>query len=133
MLKIPSSALTVALTLAAGLFSHQSLAHEALDGDQVRALITGNALQGSFMANPLTMVFYADGVVRGSVGMTGSDSGTWEMEGDNYCNEWVTYFSGVRRCYQWVRQGDGYVLKNVDAFRARDIQGHIEEGKPKGY
>jgi hypothetical protein len=85
------------------------------------------------MANPLTMVFYADGVVRGSVGMTGSDSGTWEIDGDNYCNEWVTYFSGVRRCYQWTRDGDGYVLKNVDKFRARDIQGKIENGKPKGY
>ena len=85
------------------------------------------------MANPLTMVFYEDGVVRGSIGMTGSDDGTWEIEGDNYCNEWVTYFSGVRRCYQWVRQGDGYLLKNVDSFRVRNIQGRIEKGKPKGY
>ncbi len=93
-----------------GIVSHQTLAQEALTGDQVRSLITGNTLQGSFMANPLTMVFYADGVVRGAVGLTGSDSGTWEIEGDSYCNEWVTYFSGVRRCYRWIPQGDGYLL-----------------------
>ena len=133
MPKTPSSGLTLVLAMVVGIFSHQSLAQEALSGDEVRALITGNTLQGNFMANPLTMVFYADGVVRGSIGMTGSDSGTWEMEGDNYCNEWVTYFSGVRRCYQWVSDGDGYVLKNVDKYRARDIQGRIEKGKPKGY
>ena len=133
MLRIPSSGLTVALAMLLGIFSQQSLAEETLSGDQVRALITGNTLQGSFMANPLTMVFYDDGVVRGSIGMTGSDSGTWEIEGDNYCNEWVTYFSGVRRCYQWVHDGDGYVLKNVDKYKARNIQGRIEKGKPKGY
>ncbi len=133
MPRTSSSGLSLVLAMVVGIFSHQSLAQETLSGDEVRALITGNTLQGSFMANPLTMVFYADGVVRGSVGMTGSDSGTWEMEGDNYCNEWVTYFSGVRRCYQWVSDGDGYVLKNVDKYRARDIQGRIEKGKPKGY
>ena len=133
MPRIPSSGLAVALAMFLGVFSQQSQAQEALSGDQVRALITGNTLQGSFMTNPLTMVFYVDGVVRGSIGMRGSDDGTWEIEGDNYCNEWVTYFSGVRRCYQWIRQGDGYLLKNVDSFRARNIQGRIEKGKPKGY
>jgi len=133
MLRIPSFGPTVALAMLLGIFSQQSPAEETLSGDQVRALIVGNTLQGSFMANPLTMVFYPDGTVYGSIGMTGSDSGTWEIEDDTYCNEWVTYFSGVRRCYQWVSDGDGYVLKNVDKYRARDIQGRIEKGKPKGY
>ncbi len=128
-----SPGLAIAIAMLLGIVSHQTLAHEALTGDQVRSLITGNTLQGSFMTNPLTMVFYANGEVYGSVGLTGSDSGTWEIEGNNYCNEWVTYFSGVRRCYQWIPQGNGYLLKNVDTFRARDIQGQIKEGKPKGY
>ncbi|MCK5363482.1 MAG: hypothetical protein KAR22_10960 [Gammaproteobacteria bacterium] len=125
--------LAMAMAMLLGMISHQTPAQEALTGDQIRSLITGNTLQGNFMANPLTMVFYADGVVRGAIGLTGSDSGTWEIEGDNYCNEWVTYFSGVRRCYQWISQGKSYLLKNVDAYRARNIQGQIKEGKPKGY
>ena len=109
-------------------------AQDHLSGDEVRKLITGNTLQGSFMTNPLTMVFYADGVVRGSVGMTGSDDGTWRIDGDKYCNQWVTYFNGVDKCYVWVPQGDDkYVLQNVDAFRGRNIQGRLEQGKPKGY
>jgi hypothetical protein len=126
-------ALAVAVAVLLGIFGHQSLAQQALSGDQIRALITGNTLQGSFMSKPLTMVFYPEGVVRGAIGLTGSDSGDWEIEGNNYCNEWVTYFSGVRRCYQWIPQGDGYLLKNVDPFKVRNIQGRIVEGMPKGY
>lgn len=128
------AAAAAAVALLFGASGHESLAQDALTGDQVRALITGNTLQGNFMTNPLTMVFYADGVVRGSIGMTGSDSGTWEIEGDKYCNQWVTYFSGVRRCYMWVPQGgDRYVLQNADNFKVRNIQGSIKQGKPKGY
>jgi hypothetical protein len=125
------------VALAAGVLlavcSQQSPAQEALSGEQIRSLIAGNTLQGSYMTNPLTMVFYPDGVVRGAIGLTGSDSGTWEIEGNKYCHEWFTYFSAVRRCYEWVPQGDGYSLKNVDAFRVRNIQGRLQKGKPKGY
>ena len=127
------SGLAIAAAILVGIFSHQTLGDEALTGEQIRTLITGNTLQGSILTNRLTMVFYADGVVRGSVGLTGSDSGDWEIEGDNYCNEWVTYFGGVRRCYQWIPKGEGFLLKNVDAFKVRDIQGRIEKGMPKGY
>jgi hypothetical protein len=116
-----------------GAFSLDTLGQEALTGDQIRSLITGNTLQGSFLAKRLVMVFYADGVVRGSIGLSGSDSGTWEIEGDTYCNEWVTYFEGVPRCYRWIPQGDGYLLDNVDAFKIQPIKGRIVEGKPKGY
>jgi len=122
-----------ATAMLLGLLSTPGLAEEALSGDAVRTLIVGNTLKGSYTTKPLTIVFYADGLVRGSIGLTGSDSGTWQIEGDRYCHEWFTYFSGVRRCYQWIPEGDGYLLKNVDEFRARNIQGRIEKGMPKGY
>ena len=130
--RFPSLAIAIAMLL--GSVSHQTLAQEALTGDQIRSLITGNTLQGNFMTNPLTMVFYPNGEVYGAIGLTGSDSGTWAIEGDNYCHEWFTYFNAVRRCYRWIPQGgDAYLLKNVDAFTVRPIQGRIEKGKPKGY
>lgn len=125
--------LALAIAMLFGTISHAGMAQEALSGDQIRTLITGNTLQGSFLANRLVMVFYADGVVRGRVGLTGSDDGTWKIEGDKYCNEWVTYFEGVPRCYQWIPQGDGYLLDSVDAFKIQPIKGRIVEGKPKGY
>lgn len=131
---VPGTRLVAAaLAMLLATLGHQTMAQDALSGDQVRALITGNTLTGSFMTNPLTMVFYEDGVVRGAIGLTGSDSGTWEIEGDKYCNQWVTYFSGVRHCYRWIRDGDGFVLENVDSFKGRPIQGRIEDGMPKGY
>lgn len=127
-----STALAVLLALITAC-AHSSADEQALTGDQIRKLITGNTLQGSYVAKPLTMVFYEDGQVRGSLGLTGSDSGTWEIEGDKYCDEWIRYFQSVHHCYIWIPQGDGYLLKNVDAYRAYPIQGRIEQGKPKGY
>ena len=133
----PGAARTSTLALAAatllGIFSHQAISQEALGGDQIRTLITGNSLEGAFRTRRLVMVFYADGQVRGSLGLTGSDSGTWEIDGDTYCNEWVTYFGGVQRCYRWIPNGDGYLLINVDAFKIHPIEGRIMDGKPKGY
>ena len=133
----PGASRTSALAMAAvalfGIFGHCAMAQEALSGEQIRSLITGNTLEGAFRARRLVMVFYADGQVRGSLGLTGSDSGTWEIKGDTYCNEWFTYFNGVHRCYQWVPDGDGYLLINVDAFKTHPIEGRIVDGKPKGY
>ena len=125
-----AAAALVALLCSAGL---AGAAGERLSGDRIRELITGNTLQGNYTTLPLTMVFYENGVLRGSIGLTGSDSGTWEIDGDKYCNEWDVYFDGVRHCYAWVPHGDGYVLQSVDAYKIRPIQGRIEQGKPKGY
>ena len=125
--------LVLAGVMLLGLWSPPSLAQEPLSADAVRALIVGNTLEGSYTAKTLVMVFYPDGLIRGALGLKGSDSGTWEMDGDKYCHEWFVYFGGVRHCYLWIPQGDGYLLKNVDTFRAYGIQGRIEKGKPKGY
>jgi hypothetical protein len=123
----------MATAVLLGTLSTPGLAQEAVGGEALRTLIVGNTLKGSYTTKPLVMVFYADGLIRGAIGLTGSDSGTWEIDGDKYCHEWFTYFSGVRRCYHWVPEGDGYLLKNVDEFRARNIQGRVEKGMPKGY
>lgn len=128
-----TSLLTLAGVVLLGACSHQGVSQEALSGDQIRTLITGNTLQGSILTERLVMVFYADGVVRGQKGLTGSDSGTWEIDGDKYCNEWFTYFKGIRRCYRWIPQGDGYVLDSADEYKVHPIRGRIVEGKPKGY
>ncbi len=126
-------ALAVAAAILFGTLSHQGMAQEAIGGDKLRSLISGNTLEGSFLARRLVMVFYADGQLRGSMGGSGSDSGTWEVNADTYCNEWARYFDAERRCYQWIPDGDGYLLKNVDAFKTQPIKGRITQGKPKGY
>lgn len=133
-LRVLRAGIVVSLALAfVGCASPVSDDDTKLTGKEVRELITGNTFRGAFEAQQLTMVFYADGVIRGSHGLTGSDRGTWWIEGDNYCHRWSRYFGGVRRCYQWWRRSNDYLLLNVDAFRAPNIPGRIEPGKPPGF
>ena len=105
----------------------------ALSGEEVKTRITNNHLQGGFRARQLRMAFFSDGVVRGQLGLRGSDDGSWVIEGDLYCHHWVVYFNGEKRCYRWYENGDTYVLKNMDAFRTYDIMGKLKPGIPKGY
>ncbi len=105
----------------------------ALSGDEIKARITNNHLQGGFRARQLRMAFFSDGVIRGQLGLRGSDDGTWVIEGDLYCHQWVVYFNGEKRCYRWYENGDTYVLQNMDAFRTYDIMGKLKPGIPKGY
>lgn len=128
-----ATALLLFMCTGGGEGMRSARAEEYLNGGQVQNLIVGNTLQGSYLANQLTMVWYAKGVVLGAMGLQGSDDGTWEIEGDQYCHEWTTYFGGVRHCYRWRSQGDHYVLVNEDAFRTYNIQGRIEKGMPPGY
>lgn len=105
----------------------------ALSGKEVKKLIIGNTLRSAWEAKQLTIVFYDNGVVRGSLGLSGSDSGTWTMEDDTYCHHWDRYFDATRHCYKWWRRKSDYLLQNVDAFRTPNLSGRIEPGKPSGY
>ncbi len=54
--------------------------------------------------------------------------------GNVYCHEWDKFFDGVARCYQRHKNGDRYIMKNVDAVRSRNIPvRHIEQGNPLGF
>lgn len=109
--------------------------YEPLRGDEVRELITGNTLRGSFRANPLIIVFHEGGLATGRLGFRGSGRGRWSIEDDIYCHHWTTYFGGVRRCYRWYRRPDNvYYLDNVDTFRFRGpLLGNIEPGIAEGF
>lgn len=104
-----------------------------LNGEEITKLITGNTFRGAWEGQQLTMVFFDNGVIRGSHGLTGSDSGTWEMDGDTFCMRWTRYFGSTRRCFKWWRRDRDYLLQNVDAFRIQNLTGTIEQGKPPGF
>ena len=104
-----------------------------LSGDEISKLITGNTFRGSWEGQQLTMVFYQNGVIRGTRGLSGSDGGTWAIDGDTFCMRWTRYFGSTRRCYKWWRREKDYLLQNVDAFRIQNLAGTIEQGKPPGF
>jgi hypothetical protein len=105
----------------------------ALSGEEVTKLISGNTFRGGWEGQQLTMVYFQNGVVRGTHGLSGSDSGTWTVEDDVYCHRWVRYFNSTRRCYKWWQRKNDYLLQNVDSFRTPSLSGRIEPGKPPGF
>ena len=105
----------------------------ALNGEEVTKLISGNTFRGAWEGQQLTMVYYVNGVVRGSHGLTGADGGTWTVDGDTYCMRWTRLFGSTRRCFKWWRRESDYLLQNVDSFRIRNVTGTIEQGKPPGF
>lgn len=129
------SASALALLLGLGVACAPAVPKDAvaLTGDEVKKLITGNTFKGGYNAQQLTMVFYDNGQLRGSLGLTGSDGGTWHMQGDLYCQHWTRYFSATEGCYKWYPRNGGYVLRSFGGYRTPDIIGKVETGKPAGY
>jgi predicted small secreted protein len=64
----------------------------ALNGEELTKLISGNTFRGAWEGQQLTMVYYENGVVRGSQGLTSSDGGTWTVDEDVYCHRWTRLF-----------------------------------------
>lgn len=72
---------------------------EALTGDQIRALVGGNTVQGAMEASGAYTEFYqADGTIKGK-----DYTGAWSVEGDTMCFQ---YGTDPKSCWQVVGEGD---------------------------
>ncbi len=132
--RVPAISAVIIAGLLAGCGSMNPTEDDiALNGEEVTKLISGNTFRGGWEGRQLTMVYYENGVVRGSHGLTGSDGGTWTVDEDVYCHRWTRIFDSTRRCYKWWRRENDYLLQNVDAFRIPNLNGTIELGKPPGF
>jgi hypothetical protein len=96
--------LSAALAVA---FAPAVLAADFATGDQIKAAITGNTVQGSMIASGAYTEFYgADGVIKGK-----DYSGKWRVDGDRMC---FAYGADPENCWQvrlagsevtWVKDG----------------------------
>jgi hypothetical protein len=79
-------------------------AGDALTGDQIRALVAGNTVQGNMEASGVYTEFYAeDGTIKGKDN-TGTDyKGAWSIDGDNMCFQ---YGDDPANCWQVAKEGD---------------------------
>ncbi|MFM9842739.1 MAG: hypothetical protein ACKVOI_07195 [Dongiaceae bacterium] len=76
-----------------------ALAGDALSGDQIRTLVSGNTVQGSMEATGIYTEFYAaDGTIKGK-----DYAGVWSIDGDNMCFQ---YGSDPAACWQVAKEGD---------------------------
>jgi hypothetical protein len=121
---------SLAILIAAGCAATSAAEGPPLSGAELQSLLAGNTFRGSMGAQPIRVYYQPDGSFIGLIGM-GNDpgSGTWEVQGDQYCIQWKVFFDGVRRCYEWHKDGGEYELKNVDAYRTANMRGKIREGR----
>lgn len=132
--RIPAASAVILAGLVAGCTSMNPSEEDiALGDDEISKLISGNTFRGAWEGKQLIMVYYKDGAVRGSLGLSGSDSGTWTIEDNIYCHHWTRLFGATRRCYKWWKRESDYLLQNVDAYRTPSLTGSVEPGKPPGY
>jgi hypothetical protein len=76
-----------------------ALAGDALSGDQIRSLLSGNTVQGSMEATGVYTEFYAaDGTIKGK-----DYSGVWSIDGNNMCFQ---YGSDPAACWEVAKEGD---------------------------
>jgi len=84
---------------AALLASASAQAADKLKGQQIRAAVSGNTVQGTMEGTGAYAEFYQnDGVIKGD-GYTG----VWAIEGDAMCFQ---YGSDPKSCWEVVRDGD---------------------------
>lgn len=94
---LSAALLALALPLAA-------LAGDALSGDQIRSLLSGNTVQGSMEATGVYTEFYAaDGTIKGKDSAGKVYTGVWSIDGDNMCFQ---YGSDPADCWQVAKDGD---------------------------
>jgi hypothetical protein len=106
-----------------------------LSGAEITKLLVGNSATGAVGAHLFTFYYKDPEKVSGVIGAGDNDSGTWKIKnGDTYCHDWIDFFDGVERCYQWHKSEDGYTLVNVDAYHLRPlIVNKIQKGNPLGF
>ncbi len=76
-----------------------AIAGEALTGEQIRALIGGNTVEGAMVATgPYAEFYQSDGTIKGK-----DYTGAWSVEGDAMCFQ---YGSDPKSCWQVAREGD---------------------------
>ena len=84
--------------LALSLIGGAATAAEMLTSDQVRALVSGNTVQGAMQSTGAYVEFYQpDGTIKGK-----DYTGAWSIDGDKMCFQ---YGSDPKSCWEVGREG----------------------------
>ena len=76
-----------------------ALAADKLNGDQIRAAVSGNTVQGTMEGTGAYAEFYQqDGMIKGD-----GYGGVWAVEGDAMCFQ---YGSDPKSCFEVVKEGE---------------------------
>lgn len=121
------------LLLAVALGADARVTARPLSETEFRQQIVGNTFEGGYRARHFRFWVGANGLIRGQLGLSGSDDGVWRFERGRFCYQWTHYFQGVERCYRLFRMDDRVILENADRFRIFNVYGRLIPGKPASY
>lgn len=98
-------------------------AGDKLSGDEIRAIVSDNTVQGTMEGTGTYTEFYqGDGTIKAD-GYTG----IWEIEGDKMCFQ---YGSDPKACWEAAKDGD-----TIQWIREGEVEGtgKIESGNPNNF
>ena len=82
--------------------------HQALNGDQIRNLLSGNTLKGKKGSASFTIYYSPDGTQYGRAGNQ-TDIGKWWVSDNQYCGQWDTWSGHKIKCQKCYSIGDKLV------------------------
>jgi len=79
--------------------------HQALKGDKIRNLLSGNTIEGTYERGTYIIYFSPDGTQYGKTSST-RDKGKWWIEGDKYCRQWNKWSDHHVKCRKFYIVGE---------------------------
>lgn len=81
---------------------------ERMTGEEIRASLVGNTLQGKDDGGTYAIHYPAYGSMRIAYDAVSGmrDEGTWRVTADQYCRQWKTIAKGTERCVSMHRKGN---------------------------
>lgn len=110
-------ALATALLLATPTLTSTAYAASLVSGSKLKQLLNGKTTR---FQSGSRAIYNADGTYRFRGGGNNS-RGQWSVTGSKVC---VTFTNGFRRCDQYLKDGDSYVLRdaNGNEYPVRSIK-----------
>ena len=113
-MRIGSKAATIVGLLLAGALPALAAPHP-LTTDEIRALLTGNTVHGTWAGREYFSFFEADGWTFYVEPGKPESRGRWQAAGDKYCSKWGEF--GTESCYALELDGDTLLWVTKDGAR----------------
>jgi len=104
------------MTAIAGIsVSGSAVAEQALNGEQVQKLFSGNTLHGAIEKYNISFDVYhmADGKIVGQDSKGRTHHGKWSVKGDELCQEWKAPSRWSSGCAKIINLGDELYSKRL--------------------
>lgn len=99
-----------------------SAAAETLDGNGLRILLAGKTIRISAPFGSVPVRYSAGGTMsaksKAMLAFAGaaSDTGTWRISGNRFCQRWNTWYGGKEQCFTVTKTGNQVRWQSNDGY-----------------